>query len=172
MRTRRLILRVLVSALAGAVLTVAVAWVCDALARRGGNVRVTRLGDGTISISIKSENPFGARYFERLPRKGGSRTSLLPWSTLDLKAGWPCAAAVVTRPQFPVWTTGGQTRVMVLWPGFALDTVFYGAIVFLLWSAPGFVRQRRRTRRGACVRCGYDLAGTAGPCPECGSTPP
>jgi hypothetical protein len=56
-----------------------------------------------------------------------------------------------------------------LWPGFSLNTVFYGGIVFLLWSAPGFVRRRSRGRRGLCVVCGYDLRGSAEKgCPECG----
>jgi hypothetical protein len=54
-----------------------------------------------------------------------------------------------------------------LWPGFALDTAFYGTLAFLLWSAPGFVRKKRRRRRGLCVGCGYELKGME-KCPECG----
>jgi hypothetical protein len=60
-----------------------------------------------------------------------------------------------------------------LWPGFALDTAFYGTIVFMLWSTPSVIRRRadrNRKRRGRCPACGYDLRGApAGPCPECGS---
>jgi hypothetical protein len=57
-----------------------------------------------------------------------------------------------------------------LWPGFALDTAFYGAILFVLWSAPVAIRRRTRRRRGHCPTCNYDLQGTtAGPCPECGT---
>jgi hypothetical protein len=60
--------------------------------------------------------------------------------------------------------------LLPLWPGFALDTAFYGALTFLLWSAPGVLRRRSRRRRGACPACGYDLKGgsAAGKCPECG----
>jgi hypothetical protein len=59
-----------------------------------------------------------------------------------------------------------------LCPGFALDTAFYGTLVFLLWSAPAVLR-RLRKRRGHCPTCGYDLRGApAGPCPECGAPPP
>jgi hypothetical protein len=37
-----------------------------------------------------------------------------------------------------------------------------------LLRVPGFVRSRRRSARGLCVGCGYDLRATPGRCPECG----
>ena len=54
-----------------------------------------------------------------------------------------------------------------LWPGFALDSAFYGGLTFLVWTGPGFLRRRARRRRGRCIACGYDLRGLAA-CPECG----
>jgi hypothetical protein len=54
-----------------------------------------------------------------------------------------------------------------LWPGFLVDTAFWGGAAFMVWSAPGFVRRGVRRRRGRCVRCGYELKGLA-VCPECG----
>jgi hypothetical protein len=68
-------------------------------------------------------------------------------------------------PQGPL--RGNRLPYLPAWPGFALDTVFYGTLAFLLWSAPGFVRRTRRRRRGLCVACGYELKGTP-KCPECG----
>jgi hypothetical protein len=60
-----------------------------------------------------------------------------------------------------------------IWPGLLANTAFYGGILWALWFAPGAVRRGLRNRRGACVRCGYDLrsnpAGSA--CPECGAAP-
>jgi hypothetical protein len=57
----------------------------------------------------------------------------------------------------------------VLARGFALDSSFYAAIAFGLWSAPGFVRRRLRRARGHCPACGYDLDGAKlAECPECG----
>jgi len=54
--------------------------------------------------------------------------------------------------------------------GFVLDTVFYGAIWFVLFWL--FVTTRRiiRQRRGRCVVCAYRLEGLASArCPECGA---
>jgi hypothetical protein len=34
----------------------------------------------------------------------------------------------------------------------------------------GVVRARRRSRRGQCVVCGYDLRATPEQCPECGAS--
>jgi hypothetical protein len=109
--------------------------------------------------------------------------------------GWPAYAAqywweadgslhgrIAGALRAPTWLgQNGWTRttrfrclpLLVLWPGFALDTAFYGTIVFLLWSAPGMIRRRTRKRRGHCPTCNYDLRATsAAPCPECGSPPP
>jgi hypothetical protein len=54
------------------------------------------------------------------------------------------------------------------WTGLLLDTVFY-ALILSTFAFYGPLRRHRRTRRGRCARCAYDLAGDleAG-CPECG----
>ena len=55
-----------------------------------------------------------------------------------------------------------------IWPGFALNTVFYAAILRIPF-APFVLRRILRQRRGACLQCGYDLRGSVGAgCPECG----
>jgi hypothetical protein len=56
------------------------------------------------------------------------------------------------------------------WPGLLANTAFYGVILWALWFTPGALRRGLRRRRGACVRCGYDLRGVNGTiaCPECG----
>jgi hypothetical protein len=61
-----------------------------------------------------------------------------------------------------------------IWPGFFVNTALYSAILWALFFAPGAIRRGHRRRRGACVRCGYDLRGDGNPCvgtacPECGA---
>jgi hypothetical protein len=58
-----------------------------------------------------------------------------------------------------------------LWPGFALNTLFYAAFAYGLWQIPLAIRRRRRRRANKCVKCGYDRAGLAenATCPECGT---
>lgn len=52
--------------------------------------------------------------------------------------------------------------------GLAANTVAYGAIAWILLWAASRIRRRLWSRRGRCLRFGYDLAGLQ-MCPECGS---
>jgi hypothetical protein len=80
------------------------------------------------------------------------------------------------------WTTGpGVTPTWralplgTLWPGFAINTIFYAAILALLFYGPGKVRRTVRIRRSQCPACGHIIAsGTCanGLCSECGSALP
>jgi hypothetical protein len=61
--------------------------------------------------------------------------------------------------------------VRPLWPGFAINTVFYAAVLWLLFAAASALRRWRRIKRGLCPKCAYDLRGRAtesDACPECG----
>jgi hypothetical protein len=55
-----------------------------------------------------------------------------------------------------------------IWPGFAINTLFYAAILWLLFTAPGSVRRWRRIRRGLCAKCAYPI-GASDVCTECGA---
>ncbi len=56
-----------------------------------------------------------------------------------------------------------------IWPGFAVNTLFYAAIVWLLALAPVTARRIVRRKRGRCIKCGYDLRSDfSRGCPECG----
>jgi hypothetical protein len=56
-----------------------------------------------------------------------------------------------------------------IWPGFAIDTLFYAAIWGGLFFGFASAKRGMRRRRGRCPQCGYDLRGnlSAG-CSECG----
>lgn len=57
-----------------------------------------------------------------------------------------------------------------IWPGFAINTLLYSAIVWLLILCPFTVRRIIRHKRGRCSKCGYDLNhADHDVCPECGT---
>ena len=56
-----------------------------------------------------------------------------------------------------------------IWPGFAINTIFYAMILWMLALAPFTARRIIRHKRGRCIKCGYDLRGAAQMiCSECG----
>jgi hypothetical protein len=68
------------------------------------------------------------------------------------------------------WLNCQFVRVMPgtpIWPGFAINTIFYAAILWLLWIAPGKIRRFIRVRRHRCPACAYPV-GTSPVCTECG----
>ena len=67
-----------------------------------------------------------------------------------------------TRPTLPLRR---------IWPGFAINTVFYAMILWLLFAAPFALRRRIRIRRGLCPVCGYPV-GESDICTECGKPVP
>ena len=60
--------------------------------------------------------------------------------------------------------------VTPIWPGFAINTIFYGAILWLLIPGQFALRRLIRRKRGLCIACGYDLSHAEHEvCPECGA---
>ncbi len=70
------------------------------------------------------------------------------------------------------WCLRKQSRLLPLhpiWPGFAINTIFYAALLWLLTLGPFTARRMIRRKRGHCIKCGYDLRGEfSSGCPECG----
>ena len=69
--------------------------------------------------------------------------------------------------------TGRDLPLVVIWPGFIINTLFYALILWLLVCGPFALRRLIRLKRGRCPKCGYDLRGQppevgATGCPECG----
>lgn len=57
--------------------------------------------------------------------------------------------------------------LIILWPGFIVNSIAYGALTYSLCRLLIPVRSRSRRRRGLCERCRYPVSGLA-TCPECG----
>ncbi len=91
-------------------------------------------------------------YYLELDRPASPRAqspfSLSPWFSADL-----------AMPLGPIW------------PGFAINTIFYAAILWLLIPGPFTLRRFLRLRRGLCPKCAYPM-GESTVCTECGHALP
>lgn len=73
------------------------------------------------------------------------------------------------RPSRRQWYQRVPTLPLLpLWRGFLVDTLFYAAIWWAVFT--GFAQARRgiRSGRGRCMRCGYRLQSAERGCSECG----
>jgi hypothetical protein len=91
------------------------------------------------------------------------------YGTQDLEWGW--RISWLTRYQ--VQQEGNVLPLAIIWPGFAINTIFYAIVLWLLIPGPFVLRRLIRVKRGRCPKCGYDLRGQpaevgAAGCPECG----
>ncbi len=115
-------------------------------------------------------------------------TYQLPWIE-EVRAGWPFRSLMAQPRQMglpfkesiergvfpPKWVyllnpkPGRRIPLHPIWPGFAINTIFYAAILWLVILGPFTARRIIRRKRGLCINCGYDLRGTEHEvCPECG----
>ncbi len=86
---------------------------------------------------------------------------------------WPSAIRIpgVLRPEWFIHL-GREYQddlpLRPIWPAFALNTLFYAAIVFGASRLLLALRRSRRRRRYRCISCGYPISSLA-TCPECGA---
>jgi hypothetical protein len=152
---KRRLLQLAVFLLLGAIVNVAVAWGCEtSTGRFGRSERLVeeRDNDGRVVYAYLRSNDAGwplralscGRHEEGLPLE-------LDFAyRLGLKGKDP---SLPIRP---------------IWPGFAINTLFYGGILWLLFAAPVALRRWRRVRRGLCPACAYPV-GESAVCTECGA---
>jgi len=116
----------------------------------------------------------------KLPLPQYRRPPFLIW----VDAGWPMHALTAHHGSEEDWANGRSfmrtTRassvqlasrtfpVRPIWPGFAINTVFYAVMMWLLFAGPFVVRRWRRIRRGLCPKCAYPV-GSSEVCTECGA---
>ncbi len=103
---------------------------------------------------------------------------LFIWWSHDLHGGW----IVASDPDLTFDSLGPEDTkspaiispfrsrwlpILPVWPGFAVNTLFYAAILWL----PFVLRRWVRVRRGLCPKCAYPM-GDSAVCSECGKTLP
>ncbi len=134
--------------------------------------------DAAAMIRAASEGP----NFEQIIDDGRG------WPLLSMSGGW----SMTGFPRKSEWhvvdcieiqaplgkhlspSSGSHARGLPLgpiWPGFAVNTLLYAGVLWLLFGGPFTVRRLIRVRRGLCPKCGYPM-GESAVCTECGKTLP
>jgi hypothetical protein len=82
----------------------------------------------------------------------------------------PALGAVLVHGIYGGAVLVGDEHILPLrpiWPGFAINTLFYAGILLITFAAPFALRRWRRVKRGLCPACAYPT-GASGFCSECG----
>ena len=92
----------------------------------------------------------------------------LLWGSGGFSPNWEIAEGCYLQDGIP-WVA--RRRIILplapIWPGFAVNTIFYAALVWLLIPGPFALRRFLRVRRGLCPKCAYPM-GESSVCTECG----
>lgn len=88
----------------------------------------------------------------------------------EAPGGYTTRSSAMTNVRDPTGMTrwGFLVPYGPVWTGIVLNSLVGAVFVWTLLVVPGAVRRARRGWCGACVGCGYDLAGGSLVCPECG----
>ncbi len=116
--------------------------------------------------------------------------SFTPAGVIAVRAGWPRLSLEYSRWKTDVTQIDETVQGLLMvpnilpgiqdpyvplrpiWSGFAVNTLFYAAVLWLLISGPFALRRLIRLKRGRCPACAYDLRhGEHDACPECGRLP-
>ncbi len=169
---KRRLLIVAIFLLAGAVVNVGVAWGCalwspvlktdtiDEGYMRGPSHRAWGIGWSAITLPVPAGSSSIIEAGFPLACVGGAYSS---WVVGDYHTrfliGWERGERWPKPPRpFPI---------RPLWPGFAVNTLFYAAVIWLLIPGPFVLRRFIRVKRGLCPVCGYRM-GESAVCSECG----
>jgi hypothetical protein len=191
---KRRLFKLCVLLLLGAIVDVAVAWGCAAFADFDPARDVSSFQEGGSGTWESREVcvGFGRQRIERLAGPFRGRDPVTDGGVED-RAGWPLLTlkslnyhgfrlgdpnpfveglpsgiidGIELSPHGQYW----DWKALPLRPialGFAINTIFYAAILWLLFAAPFTLRRHLRVRRNLCPHCAYPV-GTNDVCTECG----
>jgi hypothetical protein len=194
---KRLAFKLLLFLLAGAIIDVAVAWgsalwSTNSYGTKGFQTRVLQLDDlhrfdpdamqllGSSSriAAVGSLPSSRCAVLEQIFAVNIDRHSFV---SITMDVGWPChglagesweisygSNSLGVRHSNFITVCKRRFPVRPLWPGFAINTIFYAAILWMMFALPIAVRRRRRIKRGLCAACGYPI-GSRPTCSECGA---
>jgi hypothetical protein len=182
---KRRLLTILIFLLAGAVVNVAVAWTCALtidphLDSRPETVVATVSGHKFQRVIRWSRLGLVVEAYSRHPARKRCVAQACGWPMLTLwgetkvpewDAGGPrsdgITAPFVTIHAAARWAYSRALPFRPLWPGFAVNTLLYAAVLWpVLLGLLALLRFIRR-RRGLCPACAYPM-GEAAVCTECG----
>src|SRR5262245_11512691 len=186
---KRRLLKVALLLFAGAIVNVAVAWHASLRSGRDIKLMSSLVAYGNALLTEGNPCQYTATGFtlESIwTELGPVHDTLGPWETpTRVLTGWPlrsmeCSIVGSGGESHPI-QHGLQTRWQInsnilvqralplcpLWPGFAINTVFYALVLWLLFAAPFQLRRWRRIKHGLCPACAYPI-GTSEKCTECG----
>ena len=93
------------------------------------------------------------------------------WEAPDGLGVWGGIPLAINRSHKTVIEAARSLPLRPIWPGFALNTVFYATLLWLLIPGPFVLRRFLRLRRGLCPKCAYPM-GESSVCTECGGALP
>ena len=100
------------------------------------------------------------------------RCRILPqrpiWRTIEKVQG---GFALPPRQGLHPWLGFRAVPIRPIWPGFAVNTLFYAAVLWALVCGRFALRRLIRLKRGLCPNCAYST-GESDVCSECGRALP
>ncbi len=198
---RRRLLTIAIFLLAGAVVNVAVAWGCAWRPRDAWwSGESVDKDSSPIDITWWNKHVFplfGTELFHLYETRNlgvvwrifrGPDSVRQAVCALHVSSGWPARsmsgetwdAWVPGQPQPPEWSNRlamfvgewpGLMPLRPVWPGSAVNTLFYAALLWPLILGPFALRRLVRQRRGLCPKCAYPM-GESAMCSECGRVLP
>ena len=186
---KRRVLQIIVLLVLGAIVNVAVAWGCTWRAARSNQAEMaicsleTVLATQTRRKKTLFEPTAEGRYLVTHYNLSPAESATNAFRTLGFEyvhtarpdgksvvvaSGMPLASLTRTWQPWEFDFTNLPSGVAKpIWPGFAINTIFYAAMLWVVFFVPGMVKRRVRRRRGLCPACAYPI-GTSEVCTECG----